>query len=73
MSLTSYQAAPPCNEWGRKVLTAVGTVNVNLGFFQNSRLPAAVARGVLTDSLSGITLNQNQTASIDRKAAHRPA
>ncbi len=73
MSLTSYQAAPPCNEWGRKVLSAGGTVNVNFGFSPNSRLPATAAVGVLSDSLSGITLNQNQTASIDRKAAHRPA
>ena len=58
MSLTSYQAAPPCNKGTRKVLTVSGTVNVIFGFSRNSRLPAAAAAGVLSDSLSGIVINQ---------------
>ena len=61
MSLTSYQAAPPCNKGTRKVLIAYGTVNAILGFSRNSRnsrLPAVTAPGVLAGSLLEVIINQ---------------
>ena len=58
MSLTSYQAAPPCNKGTRKVLSVVGTVNVFFQIFPNSRLPEQNASGVLADSSLGTDINQ---------------
>ena len=51
MSLTSYQAAPPCNKGRRKVLSASWTVNAFFRISGTSRLPAPGVNGVLAGSL----------------------
>jgi len=71
MSLTSYQAAPPCNKWEAEGPFRRYRCQRLFGKFPNSRLPVVVTGGLLTGSVSGWSpfKPNNHNRQNDRKAA----